>query len=262
MREEYKKGLDQRRENRDSDLAKKNVLEFYEENEKNCKVAYKCYKRYCENIGEYVTEPTEVDEKEFRKIIGDRAILLITANPIERAILIYGFAKVMGTRIPYYLVDSQGYHVIDYNQIAIVHIHAQRTGDEFARRAINAATRFFSPKAIFLLGVCYGIDFSKYKLGTVFIADDVKGFRVNFRDKENTDDVEYEAEIEFEEMPNGKLIGKVISFFDSYQPSNTMLESEVGVGIKVHVGKILSRVPDRKHLRGKRDWRANQRGQG
>lgn len=45
MREEYKIGLDQRRENRDSDLAKKNVLEFYEENEKNCKVAYKCYKR-------------------------------------------------------------------------------------------------------------------------------------------------------------------------------------------------------------------------
>ncbi len=238
MTDRYKSGLESEKEKKLSNAAHENVMKFYEINKKHCDDAYSYYKDYELNKGKYVEKPCNLKLKEFRELVGEKSILVLTANNIEEAIFLISLYDMLKQPIQSYSVKKYVYQVIKVGEYTIIHNHTERTGDEFTRRSINAATRLFQPSYIILLGICYGIDFKKHDLGDVFISETVHGFRVNFRDSdlEEEEQTFYEAETEFLELPDTDMISLIKSHFNYYQPTNDIL----GVRMNIIIGKMLS----------------------
>ena len=239
MSKNYKKGLIKEKKKKNEKKAKENVLDFYKKNGSYCRGAYLYYKEYEKNQGKYVSVPLRIEKEEFSEYIGEKIVLVITANPIEEAIFLHAFFDKYEKKVSAYLIEEYVYHVICLDLITIVHVHAKKTGEEFTRKCINVATTVFSPEYIILLGICYGIDFDKYELGTVLVAESITGFRVNYRDTDKKD-IKFETETEFNEKSNEKIVSRLKIFFNYYQIVNNFFSSKLeSVEIKVRFGRLI-----------------------
>lgn len=237
----YENGLISQKNSQLANTAQKNALNFYKKNKVYCDSAYSYYRKYNLNKSKYVKAPKVIDRSFFLKNIGENIILILTANEVEESILLYELSETYKKEILSYLVDDSVYQVIKMGKYTLIHNHTLRTGDEFTRRAINAATKLFSPSYILLLGVCYGIDFNKYDLGTVFISNFVHGYRINFRDQEGSEETIFEADTEFQNKPSERLISRISSFFNFFQPQNELFSLDAeAIPIKIVAGNILS----------------------
>ena len=239
---EYENGLNKFHNNEKNASASKNVLQFYNDNKPYCEYALSYYEDYKSHKNNFVKAPESINEREFKssKLSGS-VILIITANPIEEGVLLHKLSEYYKMKIPSYFVHGRVYQVINQTKYTIIHSHANRTGDEFTRRAINYASKIFKIDYILLLGICYGINYQKQQLCSVIISNDVRGFRINFRDNDDTDNIEFEAESEFVETPNDTLIGVIDSLFNYYQPINDDFSSpNISVNVNIKTGKILS----------------------
>lgn len=234
--------LEKTRDGKISVIAAQRARKFYDDNLSLCMEAHGYYKRYCDHLNEYVCPPVQVDEEEIRGKVDGQVIFVITSNEIEEGVFLRFYSEQTKGPIPSFMVVSpkpQVYHVIAKEKYTIVHTHTKRTGDEFTRRAINQGSLIFCISHIVLLGICYGIDYMKQKMCSAIIADDVRGYRVNFRD--NVDgETTFEPEIEFEESPDSRLIGTISNFARYCHPDRSALSCEAGDSIHVQVGKVLS----------------------
>lgn len=223
-------------------IAAQRARKFYDDNLPLCIEAHEYYKRYCDHLNEYVCPPVQVNEEQIRDKVDGQVIFVITSNEIEEGVLLRFCSEQTKGPIPSFLVIGprpQVYHVIEMGKYTIVHTHTKRTGDEFTRRTINQGSLIFCISHIVLLGICYGIDCMKQEMCSPIIADDVRGYRVNFRD--NIDgETTFEPEIEFEERPDSGLIGTITNFSRYCHPDRSALSCEKGNSIHVKVGKVLS----------------------
>lgn len=223
-------------------MAAQQARKFYNDNTPLCTEAHEYYKRYCDHLNEYVCPPIQVDATQLRCKVDGQVILVVTSNEIEEGVFLRFYSEQTKSPIPSFMVigpKPQVYHVIKMGKYTIVHTHTKRTGDEFTRRTINQDSQIFCISHIVLLGICYGIDYTKQKMCSAVIADDVRGYRVNFRD--NVDgETTFEPEIEFEERPDSGLIGTITNFSRYCQPTRRALFCEKGSSIHVEVGKVLS----------------------
>ena len=110
------------------------------------------------------------------------------------------------------------------------------------RRTINAAVSNLGVEKIeyiYMLGICYGIDFNSQKLGDVIMSNHVLGYRVNFRDDSSEDEIEVEPEEEFNETPNEKYIKELSNFLCYFDVENFNFGMPK-FKVKIHFGKYLS----------------------
>ena len=236
----FEVGLNRKRNNIDSEDAKENILSFYNKYDKFCVAANTRYKAYQSQKNRFISDPKRVSKETFMNYIDSQIVLTLTANPIENAIFLHSLYDFVGRRSECFMVDKRCYQVVKTHEITIIHLHTEKTGDEATRRAINEATEIFAPDFIFLLGICYGIDRDNHSIGNVFISEKVKGYRINFRDREDSDVTIFEAEEEFDEYPEEDLRKALCSFFGYYDIVYN-IESELEeIHVPIAHGGILS----------------------
>lgn len=222
-------GLENESEKKAKNKCVKKVLEFYENNKTKCEDALEKYYSVRNNRRMYVTAPETLNGTNFRKKISStnkRNMLILTANDIENKLLVWNLSQSVNSCLNSYVLDDLDHHpcininfcsIGEYN---IIHHHAQKTGDEYTRRAINDITHFFKPDFIVLLGICYGLDMESQKIGLVNISEEITGVRINFRDMPDSDEIIFEPEIEFEKTPNSTMtttITRLLSNMDVYE---------------------------------------------
>lgn len=239
--QEYQAELEKQKEIKTHASAADNVKSFYTNNEEYIESCYEYFLQYDSNKTDYVNDVQYDDGDAFQTKLRGKIVLVLTANKYEEGILIHGLVDEAKQKLDFFIINGHGYHVCNINNYTIVHVHAERTGDEYTRRALNFATNIFTPNIIILLGICYGMDDSKNQLGDVFISNRLKTYRINFRDSEKDDNTDYEAEEEFNQSPNSGLMN-IIRTVLSYRQMYSILKKTDGsiFSIKWENGIILS----------------------
>lgn len=221
--------------------ASENVKNFYKKNESYISACHSYYLEY-KSKKEYYLNPMQFDDiDKFKKGLDGKTVLVLTANPIEEGILLHSLVDAGKEKLDFYLLNDNVYHVCRLNGHTIVHVHASKTGEEFTRRTINAASSIFKPDTIILLGICYGVDFNKYALGDVLISSGLRTYRLNFRDSDESDETIFEAEEEDFKSPNNHLISIVKQIFSYRQIYSSIPEMNGSkVSVNWETGTVLS----------------------
>jgi len=239
--EEYRLGLNEEKEKSRSTEATANVLTFYNKHQTICDYAYLYYKEYEDNINKYVTKAEMIEAEEFIAVMKDIKILAMTANTIERGILIRWLSEQTGSPLHTYRVGKLTCNVCHLgDNKSVIHVSPGKTGEEYTRKAINRVCRVFSPNYLCLVGICYGLNMEKYTIGSVFISESVKTFRLNFRDEMDSDEVTFEVEDEYDEHPSSDFIQSIRDMLMYTQMFSILSTDEVPISANSKLGRFLS----------------------
>ncbi len=236
---EYAKGLEKERQRRASEDAAENLRCFYEENEVICRKAYEYFAAYSEAKHAYVCSRGHISRKQFRKLLSPKSILVLTANPVEEAVLLHWLAEENGSPIDSYMVGSACFNVFQRPEHTIVHMHTMHTGEEYARVALNKASKAFNPSCVFLLGVCYGINSTKHTVGSVFVSGEIVTFRINYRDDENSEETRFEVQEEYRDSPRQTFVDLLEYRFNYLQARSILCADNESFNASVSIGRIL-----------------------
>lgn len=168
-------------------------------------------------------------------------ILAVTANPIERAVFLRWLSERNGKPLYTYRIKKLVCNIchIDENK-TIIHVSTGKTGEEYTRKAINRACRVFNPDYICLVGICYGLNMAKYSIGSVFVSETLKTFRLNFRDELESDEVTFEAEDEYSEHPSDEFVQIIRDRIMYTQMYSILSQDKVPVSVNTKLGRFLS----------------------
>lgn len=234
----YKQQLDKTK----SQKIQREVVDFYNKNILAMTFAYGKYNNYLNERNNYVSDDIlDISNSDFSNELYDTKILVLTSNKIEEAILLVELSLMNQHTVPCYRMNNKVFHFINYNGISIIHKHTEGTGDEHTRRTINLSTKIFNPTYIILLGVCYGVDSKKNKLGDVILSNEICGYRVNFRDSQ-TEEIVIEPETEFLKKPSSEMIDKLSGILSYSTIKNSTYPESIDTNrlISPSLGKILS----------------------
>lgn len=173
---------------RDYDNQVINFMRTYEkEHRKALSDAYLLYEeskseRFFENWFQFM------DESKMKRNFKRCKILIVTANPIEKAMLHSCICqKNPQQKIIRFICDSNVYYVFKWNQYWVTHVHQHHTGankDLGMNATINEALKHIKPNVIFSLGVAYGIDYKTQNIGDVLVSRQIFPYAENKRDGE------------------------------------------------------------------------------
>ena len=218
-----------------------NIKDFISNNDDICSRALNYYYDYNDNYEKYLDKPVRISAEQLKQYVNYSSVLVLTANPIENGVFLHWLYDK--TRAPLITLQINGlyYHVCNTNSISIVHVHTNKTGEEFTRRTLNRVRRVFRPDYIFMLGICYGFtDMRRYPIGSVFASDSIRSYRLNFREKYGSDEVIFQAEEEYNKSPSEDLIQLIQGCLNHKQTRN-ILPNLPSVHIaRTEVGKFLS----------------------
>lgn len=247
VEKEYASGLAKEKSESKSKSARDDILQFYQENKTICDKAYQYYVEYEGNKTKHVNEPIRLTKEEFLKRLKSKKILILTANPIERGILIRWMSEKNGSPLQTYMVSNYSYNIYDVSykgatgveEVSIIHVDPGRTGEDYTRRAIDSTCRLFRPDCIIALGICYGFNIEKHWIGYVFLSESVTVFRVNYRDAED-ETISLEVETEFEKQPAFNLVQPIRERFLYTMAQNFLSDKNEPLYASTELGKFLS----------------------
>ena len=247
MEKEYASRLAENVAAHKSESARENILEFYNNNKDICEEAYQYYKEYEGNITKYVNEPIHLTTDKFLQQLKSKKILVLTANPIERGVLIHWLSEKKGSPLETYMVGRYSYNI--YNGVnayttepkeySIIHVSPGITGDDSTRRVINSTCKIFQPDCIISLGICYGFNYNKYFIGHVFLSESLTVFRVNYRDGVG-EAIKLETETEFEKQPADNLVQSIRERIMYIMAQNFLSDEKQPIYAPMKLGKFLS----------------------
>ena len=221
-----------------------NAVAFYRDNQEICDAAYAYYLGYEEHMDQFVQKPLLISSEELTALAQGTIILVMTANPIERGVLLRWLSEKNGNEpVPTYRVGEATFNLIGLaNKSTIIHLNPGKTGEEYTRKAINRFCKEgdVAPDYIVLAGICYGMNKKKHTIGTVFISDNLKTFRLNFRDYADSDDIRFEVEEEYTGTPSKSLIQRIEDTLMYSRIYNIMSTEDDPVAVPVEVGTFLS----------------------
>ena len=159
------------------------VCQFYLDNKKGCDSLYHIAESY--NVTEFY-EVVE-DEEVIRDLFMQVSVIVLTANKYEKNILHYNIYCKNKVKIKKIKIDlfpnreeknATFAYWFEWGNYSILHIEAQSTGSytiggsaDIVRFVIE--NDYIFPTTIISLGICFGADEAKYKLGDVVISDKV-----------------------------------------------------------------------------------------
>ena len=128
-----------------------------------------------------------LNDKYIRHILSSCKIMIITANPIERAVLhhkVVDDGSVIMTRV---LCETTAYYVFKLGKYWVAHIHQSQTGaskDMGTNFTISDALKLFTPNVIIALGIAFGIDYKTQNIGDVLVSRRLFPYSENKRDED------------------------------------------------------------------------------
>lgn len=247
MEKEYANGLAQNAAANKSKSAHENILNFYQDNKEICEKAYQYYNEYEENKIKYVNEPIHSTPNEFKQQLKSKKILVLTANPIERGVLLHWLSEKQSAPLKTFLVGRYSYNIYDAEtknttkpkEFSIIHVSPGITGEDSTRRVINRTCEIFRPDCIISLGICYGFNHNKYSIGYVFLSENLTVFRINFRDGEGKS-ISFETETEFEKQPSYNLVQSIRERIMYIMAQNFLSDANKPLYAQMKLGKFLS----------------------
>ena len=238
----YNEFLKLQEEKKATDAAE-NIKAFLSDNKPFCDRALVYYNAYKTNVNKYVSRPHRVSADSFKNYLKPTNILVLTANPIEKGVFLHWMSDKMNAPLETLQINYHYYNIGYIDENLIVHANTGKTGEEYTRRALNNVRKIFTPDYMFMLGICYGLaDMRKYPIGSVFASDDITAFRINFRDKADSDDITFEAEEESfkNKSPDEDLVEAVKGCWTSMQTKSIFSDSNSIHIVRTEVGKFLS----------------------
>lgn len=132
------------------------------------------FKKYYGNIS-----PNNLDDYLYKC-----KILILTANPIEKAILHYFAINNGNKKIHKIIYDEESYFIFKINKYYVCHLAQSQTGsykDYGTYTTVQKALKHFTPNVIFALGVAFGIDYKTQHIGDVLVSKRLLPYSVNKR---------------------------------------------------------------------------------
>ena len=127
-----------------------------------------------------------MDEKNLRGLLSQCKVLVLTANPIEKAIFHYFISQQTHEKIRRILCDNAVYFILKWGKYWVAHVPQIETGaykDHGANSSLQEALKHFIPNVIFSLGVAFGIDYESQQIGDVIVSKRILPYSENKRDE-------------------------------------------------------------------------------
>lgn len=162
------------------------ILEFEKLNAKDLECALKCYEMTRSTVFADAYYKT-INVKCLKYKLSKCKVMIITANPIERAILHQRIIDNKGGKITSVICGTIMYYIFKWDKYWIAHIHQGQTGAEKdlgTSVAIGDALDFFTPNVIISLGVAFGIDYKTQNIGDVLVSRRLFPYSANKRDED------------------------------------------------------------------------------
>lgn len=129
-----------------------------------------------------------LDESALNRVLRNCKVMVITANPIEKAILHYCIMqKRENKKIIRIICGTNAYFIFKWGAYWVAHIQQPQTGsykDLGLNTTVNEALKHFKPNVIFSLGVAFGIDYETQNIGDVIVSKKLFPYSENKRDEE------------------------------------------------------------------------------
>lgn len=129
-----------------------------------------------------------MDESKMKRYFKHCKILIVTANPIEKATLHNCICKKNPKqKIIRFICDSNVYYLFKWGKYWVVHVHQHHTGankDLGMNTTIHEALKYIKPNVIFSLGVAFGVDYKTQNIGDVLVSRQLFPYSENKRDGE------------------------------------------------------------------------------
>jgi len=129
----------------------------------------------------------KLDEKNLKVALSQCKVLVLTANPVEKAVFHYLIRQQTREKIRRILCDDAVYFILRWGKYWVAHVQQIETGaykDYGTNTALHKALTHFTPNVIFSLGVAFGIDFNSQKIGDVIVSKKVLPYSENKRDED------------------------------------------------------------------------------
>lgn len=154
----------------------------------NCDALNECFENYKEGDSqEFFTKCYELaDTEDLDAMLSKCKIMVITANPIEKAILHFEVAK-SNRKICRILGKQNVYFFFKWEAYWVAHVHQGETGankDMGANSTICDALAHFTPNIIISLGVAFGIDYTTQQIGDVLVSKRILPYSENKLDED------------------------------------------------------------------------------
>ena len=128
-----------------------------------------------------------VKKRRIKRLLAKCKVMVITANPIEKAILHFIAVQQKGVKILRFFHGDIVFFVFRWNNYLVAHVHQGETGantDLGASSTIFNALKLFTPNVIISLGVAFGIDYHTQDIGDVIVSRRLLPYSENKRDEE------------------------------------------------------------------------------
>ena len=169
---------------------KNDFLDYMREYEKrNSKGLEKYYNYYKEAISPYFFRKHYVliNEKRIKRVLSRCKVMVLTANPIEKAIFHYKIVEQTSEKIRRIICGNTVFFILKWGSYWVAHVHQAETGahkDMGSSVTINDALKYFIPNVIISLGVAFGIDFRTQSIGDVIVSKRILPYSENKRDED------------------------------------------------------------------------------
>lgn len=127
------------------------------------------------------------DSNRLRMELSKCRVMIITANPIEKAIFHRMICQKTKRRIVRIFYENTTYYILKWDEYWVAHIHQTETGANKnlgTNFALNEALKYFTPNVIISLGIAFGIDYRTQKIGEVIVSKRVLPYSENKRDED------------------------------------------------------------------------------
>lgn len=125
-------------------------------------------------------------EKKLEDALSRCKVMVLTANPIEKAILHYEMVQKK-QKIRRIISGTNAYFIFKWGKYWVAHIHQHETGSNKnlgTHATIYEALKHFTPNVIISLGVAFGIDYIKQDIGDVLVSRRILPYSENKRDED------------------------------------------------------------------------------
>ena len=128
-----------------------------------------------------------LSEKKIKYILSRCKVMVLTANPIERAIFHYIVVKQTSEKIRRIICGNTVFFILKCGRYWIAHVHQTETGaykNLGSNATINDALKYFTPNVIISLGVAFGIDYHTQNIGDVIVSKRILPYSENKLDED------------------------------------------------------------------------------
>ena len=128
-----------------------------------------------------------LNEKRIKRVLSRCKVMVLTANPIEKAVFHYMIVKQTHEKIRRIICGNTVFFILKWGKYWVAHVQQAEIGahrDLGSSATIYEALKYFSPNVIISLGVAFGIDYRTQNIGDVIVSRRILPYSENKRDED------------------------------------------------------------------------------